>query len=87
MIAGNIGPDGKQKYAMVCISNGTAKTAIIENCTVNDANFAFNTEEMTETTTHFISVSTPSICTFTGIIQISTRSTADACHCDACCCL
>ena len=50
------GPDKKpkMKYAMVCISNGTAQTAVIENCTVNDADFAFNTEEMTETTTHFV---------------------------------
>ena len=46
---------GKQKYAMVCISNGTAKTAVIENCTVNDADFAYNTEEMASTTTHFVS--------------------------------
>jgi hypothetical protein len=34
---GNYGPDKKMKYAMVCISNGTAQTAVIENCTVNDA--------------------------------------------------
>jgi hypothetical protein len=34
---GNYGPDKKMKYAMVCISNGTAQTAIIENCTVNNA--------------------------------------------------
>ena len=52
---GNIGPDGKQRYAMVCISNGTTKTAIIENCTVNGADYAFNTEEMASTTTHFVS--------------------------------
>jgi hypothetical protein len=51
---GNYGPDKKMKYAMVCISNGTAQTAIIENCTVNDGDYAFNTEEMTETTTHFL---------------------------------
>ena len=51
---GNYGPDKKMKYAMVCISNGTAQTAIVENCTVNDADYAFNTEEMTETTTHFV---------------------------------
>ena len=51
---GNIGPDKKMKYSMVCISNGTTQTATIENCTVNDADYAFNTEEMTETTTHFV---------------------------------
>eukprot|EP01048_Picozoa_sp_COSAG05_P006543 COSAG05_NODE_429_length_9889_cov_11.904290_2_plen_698_part_00 len=52
---GNYGPDKKKKkYAMVSISNGTALTAVIENCTVNDGDYAFNTEEGTETNTHFL---------------------------------
>eukprot|EP01052_Picozoa_sp_SAG31_P032114 SAG31_NODE_3485_length_4211_cov_2.074903_3_plen_118_part_00 len=81
---------GKQKYAMVCISNGTAMTAIIEDCTTNNADFAFNSEESASTTTHFVNCTANSstvnafelqssmLSTLTNCVAISTHRAADA---------